>query len=395
MTECKESVRERKLPSRIFLEELSSIKFEETDMKTFLNRPHVFFVILLLCCWGCGDTPTSVMELVLPDSNDTAEPPGENAIPATEAVAEEMPPSVNTMGLSEMEAILASEGEVHSPIPDDVYEQLWGEWTKVGLTTPRGYYTKYIDAGGIAIVGSDNVEDRWFQKARHVVLVMTSKLPGLREALSADQVGGVTGDESPFRLVLTHRPSQDFVNMPEHLNANLGNTIYWYGSFHGYYARVDVKDTVVSSVLIHEMAHAIEHAIRARNLLQNFGERLDTAFDREMEKVQRRWEVDGNPYLPFIAADGTIVRHEDLPEWNRPLYCMANSNSHDDAGEFWAWFVEFTWFGSAFDPFLRSLEPNYEPIRDTWCPECPNLVGVTEEVFPAFPLHWAIHAKDY
>lgn len=392
MAECKKSVRERKLSSRIFLEELSSIKFEETDMKTFLNRPHVFFVILLLCCWGCGDPPTSVMELVLPDSNDTAEPPGENAIPVTEAVAEEMPPSVNTMGLSEMEAILASEGEVHSPIPDDVYEQLWGEWTKVGLTTPRRYYTKYIDAGGIAIVGSDNVEDRWFQQARHVVLVMTSKLPGLREALSNNQTGGVTGDEAPFRLVLTHRPSQDFVNMPEHLNANLGNTIHWYGSFHGYYARADVGGI---SVIIHEMAHAIEHAIRARNLLPNFGERLDTAFDREMEKVQRRWEVDGNPYLPFIAADGTIVRQEDLPEWDRPLYCMANSNSHDDAGKFWAWFVEFEWFGGAFNPFLRSLEPNYNPIEDTLRPECPNLVGITEEVFPPFPLHFAINAKDY
>ena len=378
-----------------FLEELSSIKFEETDMKTFLNRPHVFFVILLLCCWGCGDPPTSVMELVLPDSNDTAEPPGENAIPVTEAVAEEMPPSVNTMGLSEMEVILASEGEVHSPIPDDVYEQLWGEWTKVGLTTPRSYYTKYIDAGGIAIVGSDNVEDRSFQKARHVVLVMTSKLPGLREALSADQVGGVTGDESPFRLVLTHRPSQDFVNMPEHLNANLGNTIYWYGSFHGYYARVDVKDIVANSVLIHEMAHAIEHAIIARNLLPNFGERLSTAWEREMEKIELRWEVDGNPYLPYSLPDGTSVGKEDLPEWDRPLYCMANSNSHDNASEFWAWFVEFTWFRSAFDPFLRSLEPNYDPIRDTWRPECPNLVEITEEVFPQVSIGWLTGTKDY
>ena len=335
----------------------------------------LMFILSLFIWWGCGDTPTSIMEIVLPDK-DT-------------------PPSANTTGLSEMEAILASEGEVLSPIPNDVYEQLWGEWTKVGLTTPRRFYKKFIDADGIAIVGSDNVEDRWFQKARHVVLVMTSKLAGLREALSADQVGGITGDEVPFRLVLTHRPSQDFVNMPEHLDANLGNLIYRYGTFHGYYARVDVKNTVASSVIVHEMTHAIEHAIRARNLLPNFEERLSAAFDREMEKVQIRWETDGNPYLPYLLPDGTRVGKEDLPEWDRPFYCMANSNSHDDASEFWAWFVDFEWYGGVFDPFLRSLEPNYDPIEDHFRPECPNLVGITEEVFPRVSIGWLLSTKDY
>ena len=332
--------------------------------------------VFLLGGWQCSDTPnTSIMEMVLPDSNDT---------------------TVNTTGLvTEMEAILASEGEVHSPIPDDIYELLWGHWTKAGSAEPRRFYTRYIDAEGIAIVGSDNVEDRSFQKARHVVLVMTSKLPGLREALSVDSPGGITGNESPFRLVLTHRPSQDFVNMPEHRNAALGNTIYWYGSFHGYYARVDVKDIVANSVLIHEMAHAIEHAIRARNLLPNFGERLDTAWKREQEKIELRWEVDGQPYLPYTDADGNRIGAEDLPEWDRPFYCMANSNSHDDASEFWAWFVHFEWFGGAFSPVLRSLDPNYDPIEDLFRPECPNLVGITEEVFPAVAIGWLTGTKDY
>ena len=337
----------------------------------------LMFILSLFIWWGCGDTPTSIMEIVLPDK-DT-------------------PPSADATGLSEMEAILASEGEVLSPIPDDVYELLWGEWTKASLTTPRRFYKKFIDADGIAIVGSQNVDDASFQIARHIVLVMTSKLPGLREALSVDSPGGITGNESPFRLVLTHRPSQDFVNMPEHHNANLGNLIYRYGTFHGYYARVDVEGMGVAiGALIHEMTHVIEHAIRARNLLPNFDERLSTAFDREMEKVQIRWETDGNPYLPFIAADGTIVSQKDLPEWDdRPIYCMANSNSHDDASEFWAWFVHFEWFGGAFSPVLRSLDPNYDPIEDLFRPECPNLVGITEEVFPAVAIGWLTGTKDY
>lgn len=361
----------------------------------FLNRTlTLFFILLLPVCWGCGDTPTSVMELVLPDSNDTAEPPGENAIPATEAVAEEMPPSVNTMGLSEMEVILASEGEVHSPIPDDVYEQLWGEWTKVGLTTPRRYYTKYIDAGGIAIVGGDLAEDVWFQKARHIVLIMTSKLPGLREALSSNQPGGVTGDEVRFRLIIVNQDLDSIENFPENLNANVDATKDWLGAC----GAVDcwAGSWNFEGTVMHETVHAIERAIVVRNLLPNFLERMDAAWKREMEKVELRWEVDGNPYLPFTTADRTLVRKRDLPEWkDRPLYCKANSNSHDNASEFWAWFVEDTWFDGAFNPRLRASDTSYDPIRDTWRPTCPNMVAVTEEVFPPFPLHWAIHARDY
>ena len=297
------------------------------------------------------------------------------------------------MGLSEMEVIIASEGEVHSPIPDDVYEQLWGEWTKVGLTTPRRYYTKYIDAGGIAIVGGDLAEDVWFQKARHIVLVMTSKLPGLREALSSNQPGGVTGDERPFRLIIVNRELDSIENFPEHFSTNVNTTKDWLGSCGATDCWVDGGSIVGTG--IHEMAHAIERAIYVRDLLPNFEERLRTAWEREKEKIALRWEVDGQPYIPYSLPDGTVVKVEDLPEWeDRPLYCMANSNSHDNASEFWAWFVEHTWFDHAFDPSVLASDPT-DLIEVVWRPECPNLVGITEEVFPAFPLHWAINTKDY
>ena len=371
---------------------------------TFLNRTTSLLFILLLCCWGCGDPPPSVMELVLPDNNDTAEPPGENAVPATEAVTEAMPPSADTMGLSEMEAILATDGEVHSPIPDDVYEQLWGHWTKIGSTAPRRYYTKYIDADGIAIVGGDLVDDVFFQVTRHIVLVMTSKLPGLREALSADQPGGVTGDEIPFRFVLTEHFSKDVVNLPERLNVG-GTTHTWLGECGPVICRADVAFTPKEwgepqsmlgiRTITHEMTHAIEYAIFARNLLPNFTERLNTMFEREMDKVHLRTEVDGEPYVPYTTADGTIMRARDLPEWkDRPRYCMANSNSHDNASEMWAWFVSWQWFEHMYEPFVRSLNPTTDPA-DWYRLNCPNMLSVTEEVFPIFPLEWAIVTRDY
>ena len=346
------------------------------------HRTTACFLILLLLCCGLKCN-TDVARVVLPEITNTSE----------------------TTPLFEMEAILATRGEVHSPIPDAVYDALWGHWTEVGLSTPRDYYTKYIDAGGIAIVGGDLVDDRLFQMAQHAVLVMTSKLPSLRDVLAYNHPGGISGDEIPFRFVLTEHFSKDVQNLPEYTHTNISGTIHWLGACGTYMCRADVAmapedwgDTwgpdhrLGLITIIHEMAHAIERAIVLHNLVPQFTERLGVAWEREMEKVRLRTEVDGEPYLPYIDANGEIVRKEDLPAWeDRPFYCMAKSNSHDNPSEMWAWFVEDTWFDHGFEPQTST----YRPIEDTWHPECPNLVSITEEVFPAFPLQWAINAKDY
>ncbi len=336
------------------------------------HRTTACFLILLLLCCGL-QCNTDVARVVLP----------EVTAPAEDNVTE--PP------LFEMEAILATRGEVHSPIPDDVYDLLWGHWTKAGLSTPRDYYTKYIDADGIAIVGGDLVTDRHFQKARHIALVMTSKVPGIRDALSYNQLGGVSGDEVPFRFVLI-ADYLDVQHLPENLNVNVSGTIHWGGSCGTFMCRANIDGG--ATTIIHEMTHAINYAILERNLVPNFGERLEAAFAKEMDKVRLRTEIDGEPYLPYLNADGEIVTIWDLPEWgDRPNYCMANSNSHDNAWEFWAWFVERKWFDDMFDPRYLSLPGT--SLTSWFRSDCPNLFFVTEEVFPAFPLHWAINAKDY
>ena len=346
------------------------------------HRTTACFLILLLLCCGLKCN-TDVARVVLPELTDTSE----------------------TTPLFAMEAILATRGEVHSPIPDAVYDALWGHWTEVGLSAPRDYYTKYIDADGIAIVGGDLVDDRFFQAARHIALVMTAKLPGLREALSHNQPGGINGEGVPFRFVLTEHFSKDVENLPEYANANIDGIKYWLGSCGPLICRADVAwppdewgyeraDMIGMETIIHEMTHAIQGAIVERNLVPNFVERLEAAFDKEMDKVRLRTEIDGEPYIPYTDADGNIVRIRDLPEWDRPPYCTAIVNSHDHSSEMWAWFVEHYWFDSSFDPVLRSYDP-YRPIDDFFRPECPNLVSITEEVFPAFPLHWAISTQDY
>ena len=375
-------------------------------------------VILSLClCWGCGDPPNSVMEMVLPDKDmpaaeeppvttiaDAKTPPTE-VVPVTEkeeppvTVVEEEPPpppvetEMPDLGLAmEMDAIMASEGEVLSPIPDDIYEQLWGHWTKAGSLAPRKFYKKFIDADGIAIVGSENVDDMFFQMARHIVLVMTSKVTGLREALSADQPGGITGEDRPFRLVLTNREERDVVNMPENFGYGIkpdSPIALWVGSWDGSLARADVffwgnnENFAGHQGIIHEMAHAIESAIYARNLVPNFGERHDTAWEREKEKIRILTEVEGEPYK-------RIYTKEELWE-GRPKYCIANGGSHDNASEFWAWYVERNWFDWMF---TQKRDPNYKPL-EIEREECPNLTGITEDVFPQFSLHFAVETRGY
>ena len=374
-------------------------------MKTFFNRPHVFFVILLLCCWGCGDPPTSVMELVLPDSNDTAEPPGENAIPVTEAVAEEMPPSADAMGLFEIEAIFATEGEVHSPIPDDVYEDLWGHWTLAGLSTPRSYYTQFIDAGGIAIVGGDTIPNGAFQEARHIVLVMTAKLPALREALSRKTKTSVRGRDIPFRVVIREelygipgKPDPDpeaslrrvLEAIPEH---SKGGMISGTGQFYAYPLCVVPGGTWVEDGsrwagqpslgnLVHEFAHAIHGAfIDQPHLLPDiqFTERLGITWERQLEHFRKR-EEEGLPLNKNFVPPYAVC-------WGKNNYGNVNVWEH------WAVFVEKEWFDGMHEPerLAKYPPPEYGGRREN----CGEIVDLASDVFPAFPLHMAKNQIDY
>ncbi len=51
------------------------------------------------------------------------------------------------------------------------------------LPLQRAFYTKYIDADGIAIIAPEGVDDEFMLLAREAILVMTSKRPELRERL--------------------------------------------------------------------------------------------------------------------------------------------------------------------------------------------------------------------
>ena len=119
-------------------------------MKYLLRNRLFDFVILCLCLYGCFDSHQSQLKKML-ITDDEVEVTG-------------IPPELI---------------EIYKVHPH-AYNCLT-------------YYTKYIDAEGIAIVGSDWVRDEQFYAAREIVLLMTSKRPELREPLSL---------KTGFRIIL-------------------------------------------------------------------------------------------------------------------------------------------------------------------------------------------------
>lgn len=171
------------------------------------------------------------------------------------------------------------------------------------------YYTKYIDAGGIAIVGNRYVRDEQFYVAREVILLMTSKRPELRQPLSLNNVD-YGFEDRVCRVILINREEprdSEFSSeygrrigawtIPEAPNffPGLGWATYdlfpndpdGYSALPNYYIVVttgwkwklyDVERIDFSvGVLVHEFAHALDN-ISLRQLDPTFGKRLSDAY---------------------------------------------------------------------------------------------------------------------
>lgn len=170
------------------------------------------------------------------------------------------------------------------------------------------YYTKYIDAGGIAIVGNRYVRDEQFYAAREVILLMTSKRPELRQPLSLNNVDHGFEDRV-CRVILINREEPIDSEFRNEYSRKIGawtvpeNPYYYNGglgweAFDGpsavpnalpnYYIVVttgwkwkprDEPESIYFSVgvLVHEFAHALEF-VSLPQLDPTFNERLFAAY---------------------------------------------------------------------------------------------------------------------
>lgn len=163
------------------------------------------------------------------------------------------------------------EGDAFKPIIDLHFKD-----TLVKAGMKRVYYTKYLDADGIAILGSAYIRDQYFYAARELIFEMTSKRPELRSLLAftdkprENLTGATYVPSSNFRMVL-YNPDQGGAAIPERF-PRPPSAVGWCGTL-TCVATVDEMIVVteespaevriyIAGVFIHEFAHAMHYATR-------------------------------------------------------------------------------------------------------------------------------------
>jgi len=236
------------------------------------------------------------------------------------------------------------------------------------IDAKRAYYTKYIDANGVVIMGHDLVDDAHFYNAREVILTMTSKRPELRDRLTPHYeyaiAGSTTGPKSPtrFRMVLFEFSSEEFPPLPEK-PGGFGNA----GSC-GLYCTAGVSDWMGRfwtdySVVVHEFAHAIHYAINdfhiPGNPIHDEINKLDPTFQARLEAAYDVAKAN--------AVEERPVLHDKYATWD---YAMTNVKEYWAVGvAYWFEYVALEYEGERLyhDSFLKK-DPLLYALLDEWFP---------------------------
>lgn len=186
-----------------------------------------------------------------------------------------------------MATLLVPTDRAIGPVPPELQEILWGENAERLAT----YYTTYIDAGGVVILGADAIGDRYFHAAREIVLEMTSKRPEIREILTPTREPR-DNPSSRFRMILI-TSGQDLSGMLKWEMRREGLTTGWCGggqthcvaSVHKFLH--NDKYELSMSTFVHEFAHAMHFAIR--RLDPTFDDRLEAAYQAVVDDPESYW----------------------------------------------------------------------------------------------------------
>ncbi len=169
----------------------------------------------------------------------------------------------------------------------------------------RAFYTKYINADGIAILAHVSVEDEHLIAARHVVLVMTAKHPALRDRLRV---------QHGFYLILFKHATGpgDAIGVPE-LFGKLGD----YGTYREQ-SRCSVTYSLRGSQGVNGYciaAVAQEHLGRMHTVVHEFAHALDSEIDRlvpgfldRLEQAYQKAKASGayrNLWDPYIITENS------------------------------------------------------------------------------------------
>lgn len=291
-----------------------------------MKRKLLFLILIALCfVSGCGDEGVLLEDIVA-------------TAPSAEAVIGPVP--IETQEIIWGKDIPTLMEELEDFLEKDFDGFAEKRIAQICLRREQeAYYLKYINAGGVAIMGHKTVDDRFFYAARDIVLGMTQKRPELRALLTPsrenrpgatrrDGTHDVTGLATPsrkFRYIL-YEQNMGRNSIPEkHLNPSFSepqwtptrvpghcSTSYCYQVVHLQKGALSLSD-----VFLHEFAHAIHFAIRLID--PTFEDRLQAAYDEAVKNANSANNPDGQGY------------------WVSGQYALSNP------GEYWAETVK-AWF---------------------------------------------------
>lgn len=268
------------------------------------------FLSIWLCVCGCSDERLShPIEMVFFDGV------GEVDVPATTIGG--VPPEVQVLLWGDRDALmqqLLDLGDGDDLVATKLIKRIYL------IDKQRGHYTKYLDAGGIAILGDQYVYDNVLYATQEAILAMTSKRPDLRDFLTPHH---------GFRMIL-YMDHRHVLSVPErHARLWFGSvTRGWCGGGEcvsgltiggtGVADDSGVQDFYVDlSTFTHELGHAIHSVIR--QLDPTFQSRLEAAYARAMESGSVWWEG------AYAYENASEYWAEGVQFW---FYAAANPESH-------------------------------------------------------------------
>lgn len=226
---------------------------------------------------------------------------------------------------------------------------------------PRVFYDKYINAEGIAIIApsystsTSGVRDEFLYMTREIILTMTSERPALRRVLSPGE----------FRYVLIGGGEVRDRTLPKELDV-LARYAGFFGGVRDGVASIggvapsfdpDTRswsEVLMTMVVTHEFAHAIDYAFRENpHLFPNWNRRLTRLYEAALVKAER--------------GEG-FFREGDTPLQN--------------SGEYWA-YAASEWFTRT-----HGGTPDDDWGRDWMLEWDPGLYRLLDDVFPAVDLPW-------
>jgi len=276
-------------------------------------RSYLLIICLVLCIWGCDELPLDPVQVV--------------SLESIGAPTVTVPPNEVfeiAMGPGREDRIRAWRGVYFTEGADETFKQnLERKFPGVPieeleesdlLTLQKAFYTKYIDADGIAIVSHEEVEDLLVIKAREAILTITSKHPELRNRLRMEQgfymilvKNFITGWDVPEVVNLWFSSGCD---VSHNLNAPGING----------YCRARLKGRNYRSdrlwIFVHELAHVLD--VEIERLQPGFLEKVEVAFEAANRLHGAYWEYFAEGLATWffdIGDDFTTQQYKSYEEF--------------------------------------------------------------------------------